>query len=64
MDSKAVRLLDESEAAECLHVSKRTLQGFRQRRIGPPFVRVGGRVRYRPADLEAYIEAARVLPIE
>jgi hypothetical protein len=64
MDSKAVRLLDENEAAECLHVSKRTLQGFRQKRVGPVWIRVGGRVRYRPSDLDAYIDAARVLPLE
>ncbi len=39
-------LLNEDEAAKFLAVSVRTLQAWRTRGIGPPFVRLGRSVRY------------------
>jgi excisionase family DNA binding protein len=56
-------LLDKSEAAKFLHISKRTLDGYmRQRRI--PFYKLGrGRnavVRFKQADLEAILATYRV----
>ncbi|MGD2114479.1 MAG: helix-turn-helix domain-containing protein [Acidobacteriota bacterium] len=51
----ALPLLDQTEAAEFLAVSTRTLEGWRSSGGGPPFVRVGRRVRYRLQDLQEWI---------
>lgn len=50
-------LLKPPEAAAVLLVSTRTLEYWRPRGEGPPFVRVGRGVRYRAADLEAWLDA-------
>jgi nitroreductase len=57
-------LLDEIQAATYLHLSKKTLQAWRSARIEnqPPFIKLGRRVFYRPADLEGWIEANLVAP--
>jgi predicted DNA-binding transcriptional regulator AlpA len=50
-------LLTEQEAARQLHLSQKTLEGWRTRGGGPKFVRLGTRaVRYRPADLNEFVE--------
>jgi excisionase family DNA binding protein len=47
-----------AEAAALLRLSKRTLEKYRMTGIGgPPFVRIGGRVLYRRADLENWLAA-------
>ena len=47
-----------TEAAALLRLSKRTLEKYRMTGIGgPPFVRIGGRVLYRRADLENWLVA-------
>ncbi len=44
-------------------ISKRTLVNYRVRDDGgPPFYRVGGLVRYKVAELRAWVEAGRVAP--
>ena len=48
-------LLDGSEAAGRLRVSKRTLETWRQRGSGPKFLKLGGRVFYRPSDLDDFL---------
>lgn len=49
-------LLSEKEAAEILGCGFRTLRNWRAKRDGPRFVKIGQRlVRYRRADLEAFI---------
>lgn len=49
-------LLMEVQAADFLSLSVRTLQSWRLRGDGPPFVRAGGRaIRYRRRDLIAWI---------
>lgn len=40
------RLVDENEAADLLGLSKRTLQAWRVRGGGPPFLKLGRLVRY------------------
>jgi predicted DNA-binding transcriptional regulator AlpA len=52
-------LLDESQAAQYCHLSKKTLQAWRSARIAnqPPFVKLGRRVFYRPSDLDGWINA-------
>ncbi len=49
-------LLNQDEAAEALAVPARTLEAWRCRGGGPPFVRIGRHVRYRLRDLQAWIE--------
>jgi excisionase family DNA binding protein len=62
MDGKYDHLLEEKEAAKYLGVSKRTLQGFRRRRQGPAYHRIGGCIRYRVSDLEGYLAIQRIEP--
>ena len=48
-------LLDERAAAQALGLTPRTLQAWRARGGGPPYVRVSSRcVRYRVVDLDAW----------
>jgi excisionase family DNA binding protein len=53
-------LLTQSEAAELLHLSTRTLERLRVSGTGPAFVKLGHSVRYRTVDLEKWI-ASRVV---
>ncbi len=52
------RMLTQAEAAQFLHVEPRTLEGWRQHRTGPRFIRYSRRcVRYRPQDLQEWLDA-------
>ncbi len=54
-------MLDQEEAARFLHVQPRTLESWRQRRIGPRFVRYSLRcVRYRSQDLQAWLDSQSI----
>lgn len=53
-------LLKEEAVADLLDVSVRTLQAWRLRRVGPPFVQVGRAIRYRRRDLIDWIGANTV----
>jgi len=55
-----LRLLTQREAARVLRLSERTLERLRLQGGGPLYVKAGRAVRYREADLEAWI-AARVV---
>jgi excisionase family DNA binding protein len=56
-------LLTTAEVATFLGLKPITLVVWRVRRIGPPFVRVGGRtIRYNRSDLERYIAANTASP--
>ncbi|RFF50168.1 helix-turn-helix transcriptional regulator [Xanthomonas campestris] len=46
------------EAAKYLGFSHSTLEKMRHEGRGPRYVKLGGRVFYRKADLDAYVEAA------
>lgn len=51
-------LLDEREVAKALRIALNTLRNWRWRGGGPRFVKLGKRaVRYRRADVDAFIEA-------
>ncbi|MGY4227600.1 putative DNA-binding transcriptional regulator AlpA [Bradyrhizobium sp. USDA 4503] len=50
-------LLTQREAAMALRLSERTLERWRVSGDGPPFAKLGRRIGYRPADLEAWIAA-------
>ena len=53
------RLLKEGETARLLTVEVATLRRWRWAGKGPVYRKIGGAVRYDPADLTAFIEAAR-----
>ena len=54
-------MLNQDEAARFLHVQPRTLESWRQRRIGPPFVRYSVRcVRYRTQDLQTWLDSQSI----
>jgi len=49
-------LLTPEQAGELLGLSWRTLEGWRQRGHGPPFVKLSTRrIRYRRADLDRFV---------
>lgn len=55
--------ITEPEAAEYLGVSTGYLSASRlnpPRTDGPPFVRLGRAIRYRPADLDQWLDSRRV----
>ena len=53
-------LLDEESAAPLVGMTVSTLQKKRVTGDGPPYVKMGRNVRYRPDDLESYV-AERVV---
>jgi predicted DNA-binding transcriptional regulator AlpA len=48
-------LLTQSECAELLRLSERTLERLRVTGAGPKFLRIRHSVRYRPADVEQWL---------
>jgi excisionase family DNA binding protein len=54
------RLLNTREAAEYVGLAPETLESRRVRGGSPVFVRLGRAVRYRLADLDAWVEAHAV----
>ena len=53
-------LQKEESIAKQLHCEVKTLQAWRCRGGGPPFVKVGRLVRYDPASVQAWIESREV----
>jgi hypothetical protein len=49
-----VRHLHQVDVARRWRISERTLEAWRWRRKGPPYLRIGGRIAYRLTDIEAY----------
>jgi excisionase family DNA binding protein len=47
--------LSSDYVAEWLVLTRNTLEKWRVRGEGPPFVKVGGRVRYRRSDVLAWV---------
>lgn len=52
-------LLSEQQVAELLNISVQTLRRWRRTRdgIGAKYIRIGRFARYRPRDVQAYIES-------
>lgn len=50
-------LIDEAALAARLGVSRSTLQNWRYSGRGPRFIKLGRMVRYRVADVDAYLSA-------
>lgn len=51
------KLLDQRETAEILGLSPRSLEAWRVQGAKIPFLRVGGRIRYRESDIQAFLDA-------
>ena len=51
-----------AKAAPMLDVEVNTLKVWRRRGVGPPYCRVGSRIRYRVTDLEEWLAARTVRP--
>jgi excisionase family DNA binding protein len=50
-------LVDESRLAARLGVSRATLQSWRYTGRGPRYIKIGRLIRYRKADVDAYLRA-------
>ena len=59
---EAVVLINENEASRLLAISTRTLQAWRLKGIGPPFVRLGRAVRYQRGALVEWTLENMVVP--
>lgn len=59
MKDSPINHLDQEALARRWSISPRTLEDWRWRKIGPRYLKVGGRVIYRLEDVEAY-EAERI----
>jgi predicted DNA-binding transcriptional regulator AlpA len=57
--SAASRLLTTPETADCIGTSVSYLNKLRCAGGGPVFVKMGRLVRYRPEDIDAYLDARR-----
>lgn len=53
------RLYTERQVAELTSISYRSLQGWRLRGGGPPYIKCGRSVRYRAGDLKAWCDRHR-----
>lgn len=52
-----MEILTTKEAADLVKLGKPTLERFRLTGEGPPYCKLGGAVRYRRCDLEAWLES-------
>jgi excisionase family DNA binding protein len=59
MDNELAQILDQKQAAHLLGLSPRTMEAWRLTAGGPRYIKVGGRVRYRRSDLEAWLDTRR-----
>lgn len=55
----STRHLNQIDLARRWNISHRTLERWRWKRIGPPFIKLGGRIVYRLDDVLAF-ETARL----
>ena len=54
-------LLNNQQAAEFLNISPHSLRGYVSRKM-VPFIKIGRRTLFDPADLRAYIESQKIAP--
>jgi hypothetical protein len=58
-----MNLLLELEAANRLRLARTTMAGMRSRGTGPEWIKLGGKVFYRPEALDAWVSACTHTPI-
>lgn len=51
------RLLDDRDLEELTGIKRQTWAVWRMRGVGPVFLKIGRRCRYRPSDVEAFLAA-------
>ena len=51
-----MKLYSVKEVAEIFGVHPHTLRRWRNQDVGPPYVRIGIKVKYRKEDLEKFVE--------
>jgi hypothetical protein len=56
------RLVSTKELAEMWGVPESTLRYWRCAELGPPYVKLGGRIKYDLADVEIYVRANKRMP--
>ncbi|MDO5633290.1 MAG: helix-turn-helix domain-containing protein, partial [Micrococcus sp.] len=56
------RLLTDADVAFILNLSVQAMRDLRSRGGGPDVTRLGGRVRYHPEDVAAFLAARREAP--
>jgi hypothetical protein len=56
------RLVSTKELAEIWGVPESTLRYWRCAETGPPYVKLGGRIKYDLADVELYVRANKRMP--
>lgn len=54
------RLVTQADVAEALRVSTRTVEGWRVSHAGPPYYRIGGRIRYDLAQVSGWLREQAV----
>ena len=64
MNESETGLLKAPEVARRLRIGARTLALWRWRGDGPPYLKLGGRIRYSLADLNAWLETNIRLPLD
>ena len=61
LPSRFEQLWSIEQTAEYLALSTKTLYGWRCRKYGPPSYRLGNKVRYRPEEVRAWVDAQNAL---
>lgn len=56
------QLVSTKELSEIWGVPESTLRYWRSAEIGPPYVKLGGRIKYDLADVELYVRANKRMP--
>lgn len=59
-----MQLLDKRDAAAALGISSRGLDAWRQRGYGPRFLKVGGRIKYPPEEIDQFLRKCVRSPTE
>jgi len=59
-----MQLLDKRDAADALGISSRSLDAWRQRGYGPRFLKVGGRIKYPPEEIDAFLQKCTRTPAD
>ena len=60
MQHQGPQLLSPAAVAARLSIRAATLARWRWLRIGPPYLRIGGRVRYEAAEIDTWVKSRRV----
>jgi len=61
-DTATPEYLDEKQTAIKVNMTRDSLRLDRHRGVGLPYVKFGHRIRYRVADVDAYLAACTVTP--